>query len=69
MLLRALDRFFSHEASGGILLMVSALAALLVANSSLQPFYDNVLGSYLRVTINDTGLEKPLILWKCIFLT
>jgi|GEM_PF-5962457 len=30
MLLRAIDRFFSHEASGGILLMLSAVAALVV---------------------------------------
>jgi len=35
MLLRAIDRFFKHEASGGLLLMLSAVAALLVANSAL----------------------------------
>ena len=35
MFLRALDRFFSHEASGGILLMLSALAAMIVANSGI----------------------------------
>ena len=63
MLLRAIDKFFSHEASGGILLMLSALAALLVANSSLAPMYEGALGSYLRVTLNGEGLEKPLILW------
>ncbi|MDJ0825531.1 MAG: Na+/H+ antiporter NhaA [Rhodobacter sp.] len=63
MLLRAIDRFFAHEASGGILLMLSALAALIVANSALQPVYDGVLNSYLSVTINGNGLEKPLILW------
>ena len=34
MLLRAIDRFFSHEASGGILLGLSAIAALIVANSA-----------------------------------
>ncbi len=59
----AIDRFFKHDAFGGILLMVSALAALMVANSSLQPFYDGFLGSYLAVTVNGEGLEKPLILW------
>lgn len=32
----SLDRFFRHDAFGGILLMIPALAALLVANSSLS---------------------------------
>ena len=63
MLLRALDRFFGHEASGGILLMLSAILAMIVANSGLAGAYDGVLGSYFAVTINGEGLEKPLILW------
>jgi Na+:H+ antiporter, NhaA family len=63
MLLRAIDKFFKHEAAGGILLMLSAAAAMMVANSSLQGVYDGALNSYLRVTLNGEGLEKPLILW------
>ncbi|SMX28975.1 Na(+)/H(+) antiporter NhaA [Pelagimonas phthalicica] len=63
MLLRMIDRFFRHEASGGLLLMAAALAALVVANSGLSGAYDAVLGSVLSVTINGTGLEKPAILW------
>ncbi|EBA09905.1 Na+/H+ antiporter NhaA [Sagittula stellata] len=63
MLLRALDKFFSHEASGGILLILSAVLAMVVANSGLDILYDNFLGSYFSVTINGEGLEKPLILW------
>ncbi len=63
MFLRAFDRFFNHDASGGILLMLSAVAALMVANSGLQPFYEGALSSYLAVTLNGDGLQKPLILW------
>lgn len=63
MLLRAIDKFFKHEASGGILLMVAAAAAMIVANSSLHGAYDGFLNSYLRITLNGEGLEKPLILW------
>ncbi len=63
MLLRAIDRFFSHEASGGILLMLSAVAALVVANSGLAGAYDAFLGAYLGVTVNGEGLEKPALLW------
>ncbi|QQA41317.1 Na+/H+ antiporter NhaA [Pelagovum pacificum] len=59
----SLDAFFKHDAFGGILLMVSALLALIVANSALQPYYNGVLTSYLSVTIEGDGLEKPLLLW------
>ena len=63
MFLRTLDRFFSHEASGGILLMLSALAAMIVANSALSDLYESVLGAKFSVLINGEGLSKPLILW------
>ncbi|MGR3541209.1 MAG: Na+/H+ antiporter NhaA [Hasllibacter sp.] len=63
MLLRALDRFYRHEASGGVLLMASAVAALAVANSGLSDLYRAVLDTYGAVTIGGTGIEKPLILW------
>ncbi|MCI2400770.1 Na+/H+ antiporter NhaA [Aliiroseovarius subalbicans] len=63
MLLRALDRFFRHDAAGGVLLMLSALAALIVANSVLAPYYSDALNAKLAITLNDEGLKKPLILW------
>lgn len=63
MLLRSLDKFFKHEASGGVLLMLSAVLAMVVANSSLFTFYDAFLGAKLSVTLNGEGLAKPLILW------
>jgi len=62
-LARAFDKFFKHDASGGILLMLSAVAALLVANSSLAPAYDSFLNANLSLTLNDEGLSKALILW------
>lgn len=63
MLLRAIDRFFSHEASGGILLMLSAVAALIVANSGLLGAYNDFLGAQVSLTINGEGIAKPAILW------
>ncbi|MGH1451954.1 MAG: Na+/H+ antiporter NhaA [Paracoccaceae bacterium] len=63
MLLRTIDKFFKHEAAGGILLMFSAAAALIIANSSLSPHYRAMLDSYFAVTLNGSGVEKPLILW------
>ncbi len=43
--------------------MASVVAALLVANSALGPTYDAVLNTYLKISIGETGLAKPLILW------
>ena len=63
MLLRAFDRFFRHEAAGGILLMASAIAAMIVANSGLSEGYNSALSSIFSITINGDGLSKPLILW------
>ena len=63
MLLRAMDRFFSHEASGGILLMLAAAAAMIVANSGLAPTYESVLAAKFSVLLNGEGLSKSLILW------
>ncbi|MEO0866084.1 MAG: Na+/H+ antiporter NhaA, partial [Pseudomonadota bacterium] len=63
MLLRAIDKFFSHEASGGILLMLAAVAALVVANSGLAPMYEAILGAKLSVLVDGEGLSKAVILW------
>lgn len=62
-MISALERLFKHEAAGGVMLMAAAVAALIVANSAFAPLYDTALGSYLAVTLNGEGLEKPLILW------
>lgn len=63
MLLTAIDRFFRHEASGGIVLALAAVLALLVANSPLAGGYDALLATPVAVSIGAGGLEKPLILW------
>ncbi len=63
MLLRAIDRFFRHEAAGGILLILSAIAALVIANSQFAPDYNRFLNTYLSISLGGSGLEKPLLLW------
>ncbi|MGB3316597.1 MAG: Na+/H+ antiporter NhaA, partial [Albidovulum sp.] len=62
-LVRALDRFFRHDAAGGVLLMASALLALIVANSSLSGGYHDLLLKKFSVLLDGEGLSKPLILW------
>lgn len=63
MILRSLQKFFDSEASGGVVLMLAAVAAMFVANSALYPAYDRALSSYFAVTLDGEGLKKPLILW------
>lgn len=62
-LLRTMDRIFSHDAAGGIALMVSAVAALIVANSAWSDAYHSLLNLPFSVTLDGEGLTKPLILW------
>ncbi len=63
MLLRTFDRFFRHDASGGVLLMLSAVAAMIAANGPVAGQVNDVLGAKFSILINDQGLSKPLILW------
>lgn len=63
MLIAAIDRFFKHEAAGGIMLMISAMAALIVANSPLVSGYNFLLDTQGAITMNGKGIEKPMVLW------
>ncbi|WP_347310363.1 Na+/H+ antiporter NhaA [Defluviimonas sp. SAOS-178_SWC] len=62
-LVRALDRFFRHDAAGGVLLMAAALLALIVANSGLSDGYHALLLKKFSILLDGEGLSKPLILW------
>jgi len=62
-LARALDRFFRHDASGGIVLMAAAVLALVVANSPMSDGYHALLQKTFSVLLDGEGLSKPLILW------
>ncbi len=57
------NRFFKMEATGGILLMTAALAAMIAANSPLKPYYDALLNIPVEVRINHFEIAKPLLLW------
>lgn len=43
----AIRHFFKLESAGGILLVIAAAIAMMVANSPLQPLYDTFLHSYV----------------------
>lgn len=58
-----IKRFFRFEASGGILLILATLLAMIVVNSPLQPYYDALLGTPLEIRIGEFDISKPILLW------
>lgn len=55
--------FLKQEASAGILLMMAALAAIVIANSALSPWYDMLLTTPVAVQVGTFAVDKPLLLW------
>lgn len=72
--MKALYNFFHNEISGGIVLLVAAIAAIMVANSPFQPVYQAFLDQTLTIGfttgegVAQAAFQKPLILWINDFL-
>ena len=58
-----LKDFMKLESSGGIVLMLATLAALLVSNTPLNDFYTQFLETRVAVIFGNFALDKPLLLW------
>lgn len=56
-------QFVHHEAAGAVLLLAAAVIALVLANSPLAAFYDEVLGTPVSIRVGALALDKPLLLW------
>ncbi|MEM8726362.1 MAG: Na+/H+ antiporter NhaA, partial [Pseudomonadota bacterium] len=59
----ALKDFLKQESAGGIVLIASAVLALLIANSPLAPAYFGTLESKLNLSYGAFEINKPLLLW------
>ncbi|CAD7288362.1 Na(+)/H(+) antiporter NhaA [Campylobacter majalis] len=59
----SVKEFLKHEASGGILLMIATIIALVCQNTLLSEFYDSFLKTKFTVALGEYALSKPLILW------
>jgi len=55
--------FFKTESGGGILLMISALLAIILANSPFLPWYQVLLDTPVEIRIGALHIAKPLLLW------
>ena len=62
--LRGALKFVSHhEASGGVVLLLAALFALVFANSAAAPLYGALLDTHVSLRIGEFGLDKNLLHW------
>lgn len=56
-------RFLKIESSGGIILILATIAALIIANSSLGSEYELFWKQYFTIGTESFNLSKPIILW------
>ncbi len=59
----AVAEFLRLESAGGIVLVGTALIALLLVNSPLTGYYFALLETPLSIHVGHFGLAKPLLLW------
>tara|TARA_A100001011_G_scaffold391503_1_gene477120 strand:- start:418 stop:1596 length:1179 start_codon:yes stop_codon:yes gene_type:complete len=55
--------FFKLEAASGLILLISAIVALIISNSSYSDLYFRLLNEYLFVGINNFGLKLSVLHW------
>lgn len=58
-----ISRFLKLESAGGILLMLSALLAIVLANTPLQTFYELLISTPVEIRVGTLEIAKPLLLW------
>ncbi len=61
--LQKLQRFLHWEPAAGILLIVSAILAMIAANSGASGYYDLLLSTPVVVQVGELVIAKPLLLW------
>ena len=55
--------FFKLEAASGLVLLISAVLALIISNSNLSSVYFETLNKYLFIGINNFGLKLSVLHW------
>ena len=55
--------FFKLEAASGLVLLISAIIALIISNSNFSSLYFEILESYFFVGVNNFGIKLSLLHW------
>lgn len=61
--IRAIQEFLRLESAAGLILVATAVLAIIVDNSALAPAYRALLDTPMSVRIGGSGIEEPLLLW------
>ncbi|KAA3643769.1 MAG: Na+/H+ antiporter NhaA [Proteobacteria bacterium] len=61
--MQTIKKFFQLEAAAGILLFITAVVAMMVANSPLDHYYDLLLDTTVMIQVGALVVNKPLLLW------
>nr|WP_318383055.1 Na+/H+ antiporter NhaA [uncultured Enterobacter sp.] len=62
--MRLIQRFINSEASGGVTLIIAAVAAMLLANvDATQDIYRNFLNTPVELTVGSLEIHKDMLLW------
>ncbi len=56
-------KFFQQESAGGVLLVVAAVLAILLANSPLYSTYSLLIDIPVAIQVGTFEINKPLLLW------
>ena len=55
--------FFRLEAASGLILLISAIIALIISNSSISSLYFETLDKYIFIGLNNFGLKLSVLHW------
>jgi NhaA family Na+:H+ antiporter len=58
-----IKNFFRMESAAGILLFMSAVLALIIANTPMSQYYNLLLDTPVAIQIGALNIAKPLLLW------
>ena len=62
-LVSSLREFLALESAGGVVLVIAAAAALVLANSPADGLYERFLATPLEIRVDQFVIAKPLLLW------
>ena len=54
---------FTNDTAGGVLLIIAAIMAMIVANSPLSPYYNMLIKTPVVISVGSFEIAKPLLLW------
>jgi len=54
---------FTNDTAGGVLLIIAAAMAMIVANSPLSPYYNMLIDIPVTISVGTFEISKPLLLW------